>query len=939
MSLEGQNEFVNDALHDPEYDGGEMRRRLFLRWIGLIFPLFVVLAVAGYFYARHFVRDALRASLPQIDGSLPTAGLASPVSVERDAHGVPHIRARSLDDLVFAQGYVTAQDRLWQMDMLRRHAAGELAEILGSSMLDHDRLQRTLQIRAAAERAVAALPANQMHLLEQYARGVNASIDAQRPHLPLEFRLLHYQPAPWTPRDSFLVGLVMFQDLSTGFPTKLSREALAARLSPDLLADLYPVGSWRDHSPDQPVPDLTAPQPEIEDVPLDESQTRVRAPNPAYDSLGAPSIAALSRWVRRRQPGSLDPRQPLSPADLDTLQRALAVFHPPCPECVAGSNNWAVSGTRTASGKPMLSNDMHLTMTVPGIWYEADLEAPLPEETETTAPSAPAALIPNRRKPAPPQTAIAPPEFHVAGVTLPGFPFVVVGHNAHVAWGFTNLGADVQDIYIEHARGTGEGAEFQSPDGVWHPILHHPEVIHVRGAADQMLDVTATQHGDMVTPILTTFFPDELAPGQPPEKRRALALRWTVYDPANITGSFFDINSARDGAAMVEAFSTFGGPAQNLIYADDQGHIGYHVVGRIPIRGDLTNPTELAPVPIDTTAADAATHEWAGYIPYDKLPQALDPADGVLATANSRVTPPGYPYPITLNWWSPYRVERIYKVLEAGRKLTPADMLALQTDVHSTLDQVIAQRLTYAIDHTTGPLKDSKTLREAADILREWNGQVTATSQAAAIVNAATAALWPMLLTPKLASTNNQQPATSNQLWHLYVWDERSYVEEELVMHTPARWLPPNYANWNDFLAAAVDRGLRDAHAPTDLSTFMQGKVHPLDVEHPILSRFALLRRLVGFPVGTGSQFEGGDSDTVKQAKGLLNPSERLTVDLSNPDRTTLNLPIGQSGSPASPWFLDQFPAWLRGATFPLPFTPAAAQPGIAHALTLVPAP
>jgi penicillin amidase len=267
-------------------------------------------------------------------------------------------------------------------------------------------------------------------------------------------------------------------------------------------------------------------------------------------------------------------------------------------------------------------------------------------------------------------------------------------------------------------------------------------------------------------------------------------------------------------------------------------------------------------------------------------------------------------------------------------------MLALQTDVHSTLDQVIAQRLTYAIDHTTGPLKDSKTLHEAADILREWNGQVTASSQAAAIVNAARSALWPMLLTPKLnqpSSTNNEQRTTDN--WQLYVWGERTYVEEELVMHTPARWLPPNYANWNDFLAAVVERGLRDAHASSDLSTFMQGNVHPLDVEHPILSRFGLLRHLVGVPVGTGPQFEGGDSDTVKQAKGLLNPSERLTVDLSDPDRTTLNLPIGQSGSPASPWFLDQFPAWLAGTTVPMPFTPAATQPGIVHSLTLTPAP
>ena len=222
-------------------------------------------------------------NLPQLDGSLTVYGLAAPVTVQRDAHGVPHIHASSLDDLVFAQGFVTAQDRLWQMDLLRRHAAGELAAILGRSMLEHDRLQRTLQLRAAADRALAALPPDQKHWLEVYARGVNASIVAQHDHLPVEFRLLGYQPAPWTPRDSMLVELAMFQDLTTGFPEKLGREALAAHLPPDLIADLYPVGSWRDHPPGQPIPDLTAPQPEIKDVPLDESQIEAaRRPDAAH---------------------------------------------------------------------------------------------------------------------------------------------------------------------------------------------------------------------------------------------------------------------------------------------------------------------------------------------------------------------------------------------------------------------------------------------------------------------------------------------------------------------------------------------------------------------------------------------------------------------------------------------------------------------------------
>ena len=264
-----------------------------------------MLVAAAVFAGRHFMRDAMRENLPQLDGTLTVYGLAAPVTVERDAHGVPHIRASSMDDLVFAQGFVTAQDRLWQMDLLRRHAAGELAAILGRSMLEHDRLQRTLQIRASADRAIAALPADQRHWLEVYARGVNASIAAQRAHLPVEFRLLGYQPAAWTPRDSILVELAMFQDLTTGFPEKLGREALAAHLSPDLIADLYPEGSWRDHYPGQPMPDVSAPQPEFNDIPLDESQSKLHRPSRRWTtscgrSAGASADACpVSRALRR----------------------------------------------------------------------------------------------------------------------------------------------------------------------------------------------------------------------------------------------------------------------------------------------------------------------------------------------------------------------------------------------------------------------------------------------------------------------------------------------------------------------------------------------------------------------------------------------------------------------------------------------------------------
>jgi len=815
---------------------------------------------AAFIGGRFWTRKAMHDSLPQIDGTVAIAGLSAPVTVQRDAHGVPHIHAATLDDLILAQGYVTAQDRLWQMDILRRHAAGELAEILGPSLIPHDRAQRILQVRTAADRAIASLPPDQLHWFQRYAQGVNDSISAQSSHLPIEFRILRYQPAQWTPRDSILVGLAMFQDLTNSFPQKLNREALSAKLPPELLADLYPVGSWRDHPPTQPVIDLTNPATDFTEIPLDKSQSKLDKPVP---------YAASAR-------------------DLLALQQTFAPFSTSsrCEGCTAGSNNWAVTGTRTASGKPLLSNDMHLNHSVPGVWYTADLHAPTPNG-----------------------------DFHVAGVTLPGYPFVIVGHNDHIAWGFTNLGADVQDLYIEHTRGSGSAAEYQTPDGSWHPLLHQREVIHVRNRSDVILDIAATRHGVAVTPLISALLPQE---------KRQISLRWTIYDPANITPSFFNIDSAIDWPSFTAAFSTFGGPAQNVVYADDHGNIGYHAAGKIPIRGSLAQPTPLSPVPTD--ALDPI-HEWAGYIPFDHLPQTFDPAGGILATANARVTPDDYPYPITLNWAPPYRNERIWKLLSSRDHLTPADMLTLQTDVYSDLDHVIAQRLAYAIDHSS--TKD-KRIRQAADILRNWNGNVDATAAAPAIVDAARAALWLLLLNPHLG------PNPGNSL-RLYTWNEKPYAEEQLIMHAPARWLPARYPNWNELLTAAVSNGLLDAHAPFDLAKWKYGQSHPVDIEHPLFSQSPLLQRIAGIRTGTGQQPQSGDATTIKQVGRSFGPSERFTADLSDLDHSTLNLVLGQSGNPSSPWFMDQWPAWYQGTTFTLPFSDSAVDAATQHTLTLTP--
>jgi len=877
-------------------DTAPRRPRRLLKFLTISISILLILAITGLFAARSYVRHVLTAALPQTDGTLAITGLSAAVTIQRDAHGVPHIKATSLDDLAFAQGFVTAQDRLFQMDVLRRHAAGELAEVLGDSLLQHDRIQRTLQLRATADRAISALPADQLHYIEIYARGVNASITAQRDSLPFEFRVLRYSPAPWTPRDTLLVGLVMFQDLTNSFPTKLSRELITSRLPGGLVEDLYPVGSWRDHPPAQPTVDLTAPQ-ELPDIPLDESQSKLSRPS--------------------TQPTA-------SPSDILALQHSLG---PVCESCSAGSNNWVVAGSRTSTGKPLLSNDMHLSHSVPGIWYQIDLGAPTPSG-----------------------------QFHVAGVSLPGVPFVIVGHNDHIAWGFTNSGADVQDVYIENLRGSGTTAEYQTPDLTWHPLLHQTENIHVKGKPDVTLDVASTMHGGMPTPIISPLLPTE---------KRALSLRWVIYDPAALSAPLLDVNSASDWPSFLNAFSGFGGPSQNVVYADDQGHIGYHAAGKIPIRtagissadtphtlstDSATTPTQPTqpsasttaaptpqPSPVSPVPADAINshYDWTGYIPFVLLPQAFDPSNGVIATANARITSDGYPYTITLNWAAPYRNERIWKVLTGRDRLSPADMLSLQTDVYSDLDRVIAQRLAYAIDHSSS--KD-KRLHQAADLLRNWNGIVDINSSAPPIVLASRDALWRLLLEPRLSSDfySDAQGGTA-PLWKLYAWGERSYAAEQLIMHTPERWLPPGFANWDELLAAAVSRGLNDTHAPGDLTRWKHGEIYPVDIEHPIYSHSALLRWLINLPTGTGVRPQSGDTSTIKQVGRTFGPSERFTADLSDLDRSTLNLVLGESGNPASPWFLDQWPAWYNGTTFVMPFSTAAVNAATSHTLTLTP--
>jgi penicillin amidase len=842
--------------------------------------LIVLAVVLGVWW----LRSRTMASLPVLDGDIHLAGLSAPVIVRRDAHGVPHIEAANLDDLFAAQGYITAQDRLWQMDLYRRNSNGELAEVLGGSLANHDIAQRVFGFRKTAQRVYSNLAADDRRRMDDYARGVNLFIEQHQDTLPVEFRLLMYKPKPWTGQDSLSVGLMMIDTLDTHWDVKLAREKVAAKLNnPKLEADLYPVGSWRDRPPTGEVIDLTQPRPAPPPVTDDEDDDRTqasgsrnscttstlschpeRSPAPGVPGDGSSSPgwalrSAVEGPAVALQSSSSDP-------SLSGLRTLLGL--PDCDNCAAGSNNWVISGKHTASGKPLLSNDMHLGLTEPNIWYMADLRAP---------------------------------GFHATGVTLPGMPFVIAGHNEHVAWGFTALYGDVQDLYVEKLDGKGN---FQAAGSLWKPLAVDHEVIHVRRKKDVEFDVQSTDHGPLLNPILGMLGKQE---------DRPISLKWTLYDASLNSLPLYAMNTASNWAEFSTALSAWCWPTQNVVYTDDQGHIAYHAVGSTPLR-----PGGLASRPIQDTQ-----HEWQGYIPFDSMPAAFDPPSGFLATANSRVTTDKSRYPITLEWADPYRTERIYKLLQGRDGLTPKDLLAVQTDVYSEADQELAHRFAYAIDHAAGA---DDRLRKAADIMRSWDGRLTTDSVAASLVTQARAALRTMILEPRLGNLTRD-----------YRWSESNFAEEEIIMHGNPDWLPPGYKDWDAALAEGVRRGMDKSKdhpaAPRDISTWAYGNWHVIDIEHPLGG----LLPIIGGIAGTGPQPLPGDTITVRQVGRAFGPSQRFTMDWSNVDGSTENIVLGESSNPYSPHFRDQWNDYYGGTTFAMPFTPSAVAAQARHTLRLTP--
>ena len=673
----------------------------------LVLILLVILGGGGWLYW------CARSSLPQLEGAIQVAGLSAPVEVLRDARGVPHLRASSLQDLFFAQGYVTAQDRLWQMDLSRRLAEGELSEVFGERTLRFDIENRTLGFRQVSQRALAELSPEARAPVTAYANGVNAFIASHRHRLPLEFHLLNYQPRPWSEIDSLGVALNLVKTLNTTWRTDLMRERIRAKLGSELSADLFP-----DHSPlDEPVAEVVATKRKMPRTRLPSESRRRAATSGGWWT--APSSGGRHPGVLPSLQRSQSDSSPSPAGDIDPTLAALASSAD--SETGLGSNNWVVSGAHTQSGKPLLANDPHLDHSVPSVWYMVHLKAP---------------------------------GLNVIGVSLPGLPLVIIGHNEKIAWGMTNTGPDVQDLYAENFDSGAPNRYLHN--GAWVDAEVRDEVVKVRGKRDYRFTVKVTRHGPIVA-----------HPGG-----RDLALRWTALEPHALSALFNAVSKivlAQNWEMFTAALRDFAGPMQNFVYGDLDGNIGYYAAAWVPIRKQGNG---AVPVPGSTD-----DYDWTGYIPFEELPHSYNPSSGMIATANSRVVPDDYPYFITSHWDAPFRTARIFQLLRAGKAFTVDDMLGIQTDIVTLEDRWLAGLVVQGAFHHPPQDPDAQY---AIGLLMHWDGQARMDSAATLVCEVTRQALLARILKPKLGGDLS-----------VYHWPMSTTFLENVLANNWTRWLPP----------------------------------------------------------------------------------------------------------------------------------------------------
>ena len=764
--------------------------RFLFRFLVLVLVGGALTAGAGYVY--------LRRSLPLVEGQVSLPGLTGPVEILRDRFGIPHIFATTPEDASFALGFAHAQDRLWQMEMNRRIAAGRLAEVVGQPGLETDRFMRTLGVRRVAEANLRRFDAETLRHLEAYAAGVNAFI-AGDAVLPPEFWILGVTPEPWAPADSVAWMKMMAWDLGGNWRSELLRLQLARRL------------------PSARIQEFLAPYPG--DAPVE-----------------LPDLKKFYEGLEKKGTGV-----------------ARANNYDPDPEFGA-SNSWVVSGARSASGKPLLANDPHLGLTAPPVWYFAHVQAP---------------------------------GLNVIGATLPGVPGIIVGRNDRIAWGFTNTGPDVQDLYIE--RLDSKFTEIE-------------ELIKVKGAADEKLVVRISRHGPVISDV------SRAALAAVP-RGHALAMAWTALAEDDLTlQAGMRLQRARNWQEFLAALRHLHAPQQNVTYADVDGNIGFIAAGRVPIRKLGNDLKGLAPAP-----GWDVRYDWVGWVPFDELPRAFNPPAGSIVTANQKIVPPGYAHWITSEWQPPYRARRIEALLQETRKHDAASFGRIHADVVSLAVREL-------LPHFLKAEPATEEAQKALDLLSGWDGAMAADRPEPLI-----AVAWWRELARALYADELGDAFRTN-------WLSRAVFLGNVLSNRggQARWCDDlrtrRGESCGELLSASLDKALADlSHRyGTDMARWRWGEAHAAQHRHRPLSRNAVLARWFDISVPTP-----GDAYTVNVGRSNFNDEQapyanrhaaslRAIYDLAEPQRSLFIHSGGQSGNPFSRHYRAFAEAWAHGQYIPM---------------------
>ncbi|MFE6996339.1 penicillin acylase family protein [Microbacterium sp. NPDC057659] len=866
----------------------------FGRALFVVVAIILVIATAAAF----FLAWTAQRSFPQTDGRTSLKGLQSDVVVQRDDRGIPTITANSTDDLFFAEGYTHAQDRFFEMDFRRHTTAGRLSEMFGESQAGTDAFLRTLGWRKVAEQEVENLDETTRGYYEAYAKGVNAYLASRSgAELSLEYAVLGiqnpgYKPEPWEPADSVAWLKAMAWDLRTNIEDETTRAQLAATLDPaeakQTLQQLYPSYPF-DRNP-VIVPTISAAPP------VTGPSATTTADTAAFTGSEGEDAAQALNSVEWKQ--------------ADTVIDAASMLLGNVGEGI-GSNSWVVSGALTESGKPLLANDPHLGAALPSVWYQVQLKC---AKVSEKCP------------------------FDVGGYSFSGLPGIVIGHNAKIAWGFTNLTTDVTDMYIEKV----EGDKYWR-DGKLVPMDVREETIKVAGGKDIPLTIRSTVHGPIIsglTPDFTgiakkpeleqgkatdggTVVPGDAA-GAPATGDYAVSLRWTALDAGTTASAIFALSEAQDFGEFRYAASLFDVPAQNLIYADRKGNIGYQAPGRLPIRGAGDG---WLPQP-----GWDSSYDWTGYIPFEKLPVSYNPTSGYIVTANNAIVTDDYAYFLSKDWDYGYRAGRIAHLIErksAAGPLTAQDL----RDIHMDDEMWIGKQLTIAMQDVT---VEGKGPKAAVKLLRSWDAQNTADSSAAAFANV----LWSNLVQNIFSRRDNPMPITGQGRLFTVVGGMLENPDDPLWTNKKLR-----VNSMDEMLAFSAEQAYTELARlqGENIAQWNWGGLHALTLRSATLGKSGIAPIEMLFNRGP-YRVSGGAS--VVNATGwnlgesyetTTVPSMRMVVDLSDFDRSSWIHLTGASGHAFNEHYTDQTEDWAAGRQDRWVFSKKAVTKATVDTLVLTP--